>query len=139
MPRRPRIHLAGVPLHIVQRGHNRDACFFADDDFHAYRHWLGEALKESGCTLHAYVFMTNHVHLLLTPPQPEDVPRLIISLGRRYVQYINKTYRRKSKGPGSIKLGYTWPHHAPPPPYTFGRCAAAHCPARTQPRCLLFR
>ena len=94
MPRRPRIHLAGVPLHIVQRGHNRDACFFADDDYHAYRHWLSEALKESGCVLHAYVLMTNHVHLLLTPPQPKDVPQLIISLGRRYVQYINKTYHR---------------------------------------------
>jgi putative transposase len=83
-----------VPLHIVQRGHNRDACFFVDDDYLAYRHWLGEALKESGCALHAYVLMTNHVHLLLSPPQPQDVPRLIISLGRRYVQYINKTYRR---------------------------------------------
>mgnify|MGYP001205046281 CR=1 FL=1 len=94
MPRRPRIHLPGVPLHIVQRGHNRDACFFVDDDYLAYRHWLGEALKESGCALHAYVLMTNHVHLLLSPPQPQDVPRLIISLGRRYVQYINKTYRR---------------------------------------------
>jgi len=94
MPRRPRIHLPGVPLHIVQRGHNRDACFFVDDDYLAYRHWLGLALKESGCALHAYVLMTNHVHLLLTPPQPEDVPRLIISLGRRYVQYVNKTYRR---------------------------------------------
>ncbi|MHB0986773.1 MAG: transposase [Sulfuricella sp.] len=94
MPRRPRIHLPGVPLHIVQRGHNRDACFFADDDYLAYRHWLGGALKESGCALHAYVLMTNHVHLLLSPPQPQDVPRLIISLGRRYVQYINKTYRR---------------------------------------------
>lgn len=94
MPRRPRIHLPGVPLHIVQRGHNRDACFFVDDDYLAYRHWLGGALKESGCALHAYVLMTNHVHLLLSPPQPQDVPRLIISLGRRYVQYINKTYRR---------------------------------------------
>ena len=94
MPRRPRVHLAGVPLHIVQRGHNRDACFFAEEDYLSYRHWLGEALKESGCALHAYVLMTNHVHLLLTPPQPQDVPRLIISLGRRYVQYINKTYRR---------------------------------------------
>jgi len=94
MPRRPRIHLAGVPLHIVQRGHNRDACFFVEDDYQVYRHWLGEALKESGCALHAYALMTNHVHLLLTPPQPQDVPRLIISLGRRYVQYINKSYQR---------------------------------------------
>ena len=54
MPRRPRIHLPGVPLHIVQRGHNRDACFFADDDYLACRHWLGEAIKESGRTLHAH-------------------------------------------------------------------------------------
>jgi len=94
MPRRPRIHLPGLPLHIVQRGHNRDACFFVEDDTQAYRHWLGEALKASGAMLHAYVLMTNHVHLLMTPKQPEDVSRIIISLGRRYVQYINKTYRR---------------------------------------------
>lgn len=94
MPRRPRIHLAGLPLHIVQRGHNRDACFFGDDDYSSYRHWLGEALKATGCQLHAYVLMTNHVHLLLTPPEPEAVSQLMISLGRRYVQYINRTYRR---------------------------------------------
>ena len=94
MPRRPRIHLAGLPLHIVQRGHNREACFFAEDDYHTYRHWLGEALKASACALHAYVQMTNHVHLLLTPPAPDAVSQLVISLGRRYVQYINKTYRR---------------------------------------------
>lgn len=94
MPRRPRIHLAGLPLHIVQRGHNREACFFAEEDYHAYRHWLGEALKTSACELHAYVQMTNHVHLLLTPSAAEAVPQLVMSLGRRYVQYINKTYRR---------------------------------------------
>jgi putative transposase len=92
MPQRPRIHLAGVPLHIVQRGHNRDACFFGEDDYLAYRHWLSKALKESGCTLHAYVLMTNYVHLLLTPPQPQDTPRFIISLGRRYVRTSTKPY-----------------------------------------------
>ena len=94
MPRRPRVHLPNLPLHIVQRGHNRDACFFAEDDYLAYRHWLGEALQASGCALHAYVLMTNHVHLLLTPPDANAVTQLMISLGRRYVQYINKTYRR---------------------------------------------
>lgn len=94
MPRCPRIHLPGLPLHIVQRGHNRDACYFGEDDYQAYRRWLGEALAATGCQLHAYVLMTNHVHLLLTPPEPEAVPRLMISLGRRYVQYINRTYRR---------------------------------------------
>lgn len=67
MPRRPRIHLNDVPLHIVQRGHNREACFYAEEDYHAYLHWLGEALSKEHCTLHAYALMTNHVHLLLTP------------------------------------------------------------------------
>ena len=94
MPRRPRIHIDGLPLHIVQRGHNREACFFCDEDHHAYLHWLSEALKKESCTLHAYVLMTNHIHLLITPERAETVPPLIIALGRRYVQYINKTYHR---------------------------------------------
>lgn len=94
MPRRPRIHLDNVPLHIVQRGHNREPCFFAEEDYHAYLHWLGEALTKERCALHAYALMTNHVHLLLTPAKAEGIPKLIIALGRRYVQYINKTYKR---------------------------------------------
>jgi len=94
MSRRPRVHLDGVPLHIVQRGHNREPCFFGEDDYLRYLHWLGEALAEVRCALHAYVLMTNHVHLLLTPKKAEAVPRLVISLGRRYVQYVNRTYRR---------------------------------------------
>jgi putative transposase len=83
-----------VPLHIVQRGHNREPCFFAEDDYSSYLYWLERALKETGCALHAYVLMTNHVHLLLTPESAHAVPRLIISLGRRYVQCINRSYRR---------------------------------------------
>lgn len=94
MPRRPRVHLDNVPLHIVQRGHNREPCFFTEEDYQSYLHWLGEALTEAGCALHAYVLMTNHVHLLLTPEKAELVPKFVISLGRRYVQYINRTYRR---------------------------------------------
>ena len=94
MPRRPRVHLDGVPLHIVQRGHNREPCFFGEEDYGSYLHWLGEALAEFDCALHAYVLMTNHVHLLLTPSKAQNVPRLIISLGRRYVQYVNRSYRR---------------------------------------------
>jgi putative transposase len=94
MPRRPRIHIDGVPLHIVQRGHNRGACFFDDQDRHAYLGWLRDALLRERCQLHAYVLMTNHVHLLLTPEKAEAVPRLIISVGRRYVQYINHTHGR---------------------------------------------
>jgi putative transposase len=94
MPRRSRIHLNNVPLHIVQRGHNRGPFFFAEEDYYSYLHWLGEALKETDCTVHAYALMTNHVYLLVTPAKAEAIPTFIISLGRRYVQYINKTYRR---------------------------------------------
>ena len=94
MPRRSRVHLDGVPLHIVQRGHNREPCFFAEVDYGSYLHWLSEALGENECVLHAYVLMTNHVHLLLTPKKADAVPKLMISLGRRYVQYINRSYRR---------------------------------------------
>lgn len=94
MPRRARIHLDGVPLHIVQRGHNREPCFFGEEDYQSYLFWLGEALKKEHCALHAYALMTNHVHLLITPERAESIPRLIIVLGRRYVHYINTTYRR---------------------------------------------
>ena len=94
MPRRPRIQLDGIPLHIVQRGHNREPCFFGEGDYSSYLHWLGEALSEAQCALHAYVLMTNHVHLLLSPKKAEAVPRLIMSLGRRYVQHINRTHGR---------------------------------------------
>jgi putative transposase len=94
MPRRTRIHIDGLPLHIVQRGHNRAACFFDDQDRLAYLGWLHEALVRERCRLHAYVLMTNHVHLLLTPEEAERVPQVLISVGRRYVQYVNHAYGR---------------------------------------------
>lgn len=94
MPRRPRIHLDNVPLHIVQRGHNREPCFFGEEDYQSYLYWLGEALRKEECALHAYALMTNHVHLLVTPRRAESIPRIVIALGRRYVQYVNTTYRR---------------------------------------------
>jgi putative transposase len=94
MPRRTRIHIDGLPLHIVQRGHNRAACFFDDQDRLAYLGWLREALARARCCLHAYVLMTTHIHLLLTPEHAERVPQVLISVGRRYVQYINRTYGR---------------------------------------------
>lgn len=94
MPRRPRVLLADYPLHIVQRGINREPCFFADEDRHCYLHWLEEAARACGCAIHAYVLMTNHVHLLLTPTETGAPSRLMQSLGRRYVQYANRFYRR---------------------------------------------
>ncbi len=94
MPRRPRIALSGLPLHIVQRGNNRSACFFCDDDHAAYLHWLQRHAERLRVRVHAYVLMTNHVHLLLTPPAPADASRLMQALGRRYVRAVNHLYRR---------------------------------------------
>ena len=94
MPRRPRIHLDGVPLHIVQRGHNRQPCFFAVADYLAYLEWLGDAARRTGCQIHAYALMTNHVHLLLTPGDAQAVARMMVMLGRRYVPYVNASYQR---------------------------------------------
>ena len=74
MPRCPRIHLDGVALHIVQRGHNREPCFCGEEDYQVYLHGLGEALKKERCVLHAYALMTNHVRLLLTPSMPKPSP-----------------------------------------------------------------
>ncbi len=94
MPRKPRMYLPGVPAHIVQRGNNRDACFFSDDDYLYYLEVLGQGLRRYGVNLHAYCLMTNHVHLLMTPKDKVGISRVMQHLGRLYVLYINRTYRR---------------------------------------------
>lgn len=94
MPRRPRIRVPDLPQHLVQRGVNREPCFFAEEDYHCHLHWLKKSAADCRCAIHAYVLMTNHVHLLVTPATPNGASRLMQSVGRRYVQYINRTYRR---------------------------------------------
>ena len=94
MPRRSRIIVPDVPLHIIQRGNNRQSCFFADEDYLLYLDWLGQYATDAGCSIHAFVLMTNHVHLLLTAEKAESPGNLMKHLGQRYVQYINRTYKR---------------------------------------------
>ena len=94
MPRKPRFYLPGVPAHIVQRGNSRQAVFFCDDDYKAYLTWLMEGALKHGCRIHAYVLMTNHVHLLVTPESKESISKTIQYVGRHYVQYINVVYGR---------------------------------------------
>jgi REP element-mobilizing transposase RayT len=67
VPRRERYFLPDQPLHVIQRGNDRQAIFFAADDYARYRDWLHEAACRHVCAVHAYVLMTNHVHLLVTP------------------------------------------------------------------------
>ena len=94
MPRRPRLTLPNVPLHLIQRGNNRQACFVADEDYRFYLDWLGEYAGKAGCRIHAYVLMTNHVHLLVSAERGGAPGEMMKALGQRYVQYFNKTYRR---------------------------------------------
>jgi putative transposase len=94
MSRKLRFQLVGVPQHVIQRGNNREPCFHGDEDCQRYLGDLREALGRNRCRLHAYVLMTNHVHLLLTPMQEHGVSHLMQDLGRKYVRYINHTYRR---------------------------------------------
>lgn len=94
MPRRPRLELPGIPLHVTHRGVNRAATFLDDEDFSRYRQCLGDALAEQGIALHAYVLMTNHVHLLLTPPETGRLSVAMRQLGQRYVPAFNRRHRR---------------------------------------------
>lgn len=92
MPRKPRYYLPGVPVHIVQRGNNRDPIFFDDSDYSTYLRWLAEGARRYECKIHAYVLMTNHVHLLATPKTQDTISRMMQYVGRHYVPYINHTY-----------------------------------------------
>jgi putative transposase len=94
MPRKPRFYLSGVPAHVVQRGNSRQATFFSEPDYSVYLDWLYEGALAHGCAIHAYVLMTNHVHLLVSPQEPVSISRLIQFVGRRYVRYINRTYAK---------------------------------------------
>jgi len=94
MPRRARLSIPGIPWHIIQRGNNRSACFYAEEDYRRYLDTLQAMALRYRCAIHAYVLMTNHVHLLLTPEQENSAGLLMKHLGQRYVQYVNRSYRR---------------------------------------------
>jgi putative transposase len=94
MPRRPRITRDNSTLHIMQRGNNRSACFFADEDYAFYVEQLHIACQENGINLHAYALLPNRVNLLLTAADGQAPSRMMKQLTQRYVQFINRTYQR---------------------------------------------
>ena len=94
MPRQQRYRLPGVPQHVIQRGNNRQVTFFDEGDYLHYLEDLQDAAEKWDCEIHAYVLMTNHVHLLMTPNQEEGIAKVMQSVGRKYVRYINGVYRR---------------------------------------------
>ncbi len=92
MPRKPRFFLPDVPAHIVHRGHSRSPVFFEDSDYTCYLYWLGKASEKYKLSIHAFVLMTNHVHILATPKGRADISVFMQFIGRRYVPYINNKY-----------------------------------------------
>ena len=94
MPRKPRFNLPGVAQHVIQRGNNREPCFYSQQDYQRYLDDLQLSALKYNCRIHAYVLMTNHVHLLVTPMAENGISHMMQALGRRYVKYINKTYKR---------------------------------------------
>jgi putative transposase len=94
MPRPPRLNVPGIPQHIVQRGNNRQTSFCRDSDYQLYLRLLDAACRRHQCALHAYVLMTNHVHLLLTPEIGSGVSLVVRDVGRDYVRIFNKSHQR---------------------------------------------
>jgi len=94
MARQPRFFVPGVPLHVIQRGNNRENIFCKSEDYRFFLDILLDACRIHGVSVHAYVLMTNHVHLLATPAGVDALPRVLQSVGRRYVWHFNRRYGR---------------------------------------------
>ena len=83
MARLPRLTLAGYPHHIILRGNNRQAIFMDNADFQRMLALLQAHAIEQGVQVHAYVLMSNHLHLLLTPLQNDSLPKMMQAVGAR--------------------------------------------------------
>lgn len=94
MPRKPRFNLPDVPQHVIQRGNNREPCFYSEQYYLRYLEVLRVSSSKYECRIHAYVLMTNHVHLLVTPLIENGLSKMMQSLGRRHVAYINSVCER---------------------------------------------
>lgn len=94
MPRPPRLVIPGQPHHVIHRGNNRSVMFVDDRDYVQYKNALRSAADRSSCSIHAYVLMSNHVHLLVTPSHENGAARLMQTLGGAYVRYFNDRHGR---------------------------------------------
>jgi putative transposase len=94
MARLPRLTLPGFPHHVIQRGNNRQAIFQAVSDYQTLLGLLAESAIKFEVQIHAYVLMSNHFHLLVTPQTEDGLPHLMQAVGRSYVRYFNGTHKR---------------------------------------------
>jgi putative transposase len=94
MARQSRLIVPGVAAHLTQRGNDRADCFRRGSDYMVYLVHLRELAEELACEVHAYCLMSNHVHLLMTPPSKDACSKLMKNLGQRYAQYFNRAHER---------------------------------------------
>ena len=94
MARLTRLCPAGLPVHVIHRGHDRNACFTCDEDYLSYLHLLSEGAQCYGVDIHAWVLMTNHVHLLATPHSDNSISRAMQHVGSHYTRYFNRIFCR---------------------------------------------
>ena len=94
MARLQRAAPIGVPVHLLQRGNNRQKCFNFNGDYAAYLWWLREYSEKYQVEVHAWALMNNHIHLLCTPQLEGGLSRMIQSIGRQYVRYFNQQNHR---------------------------------------------
>jgi putative transposase len=97
MPRIARVVAVDYPHHIIQRGNNRQKVFFARDTRARYLSLLQDYTRRWDASILAYCLMTNHVHLLIKPHQPESLAKIMQGVTLCYTQYINKRYSRSGR------------------------------------------
>ena len=108
MARLPRYFAPNCPQHVILRGNNRAPIFAAEADYAKFYDCLEDSARNHDVVIHAYVFMTNHLHLLATPGSEQALGKTMQSLERQYVQYFNYTYRRSGRRPTGSCSGRRW-------------------------------
>lgn len=90
----PRLVVPGLPHHVTQRGNGRAPVFFGDDDYALYRALLAEFCRAAGVAVWGWVLMPNHVHLILTPADPDGLRRALAPVHRRYAGHVHARLKR---------------------------------------------
>jgi REP element-mobilizing transposase RayT len=70
MPRKPRVQFPGAIYHIVTRGDGQRGLFHDEDHYDRLTKGLADEVNRSRWEVLAFCWMPNHIHLLLTTPEP---------------------------------------------------------------------
>lgn len=93
MPRKPRLHIPGGLYHVTLRGNDRQTLFFDADDRRRWESLIDEGLKRHRHRIHAYCWMTNHIHMAI---QCHELPlsRFMGFIASQYARSTNKKMNR---------------------------------------------